>query len=177
MWSMKWLLFLVNENRGCMLWDKIFPFECKLWVYACWYVMLVFLSVTCAYLTLPLKSWLVGCLHLMVMVVDAFDSVQFRLGGEINRFQLEMTCLRAELNGSEARFVAARVQWERERDDLTYSRDEVVWQLQELLTRMSTSDTAPTDGAGTSTQGLTSSPDLDFKGWLGGDFDDTNPLD
>ena len=107
MWSMKWLLFLVNENRGCMLWDKIFPFECKLWVYACWYVMLVFLSVTCAYLTLPLKSWLVGCLHLMVMVVDAFDSVQFRLGGEINRLQLEMTCLRAELDGSEARFVAA----------------------------------------------------------------------
>ena len=43
----------------------------------------------------------------MVMVVDAFDSVQFRLGGEINRLQLEMTRLRAELDGSEARFVAA----------------------------------------------------------------------
>uniref|UniRef100_A0A2N9GJV6 Uncharacterized protein n=1 Tax=Fagus sylvatica TaxID=28930 RepID=A0A2N9GJV6_FAGSY len=88
----------------------------------------------------------------MVMVVDAFDSVQFRLGGEIDRLQLEMTRLRAELDGSEAKFVVARVQ-------------------------MSTSDTAPTDRAGTSTQDPTSSPDLDFKGWLGGDFDDTDPLD
>jgi hypothetical protein len=62
----------------------------------------------------------------MVMVVDAFDSVQFRLGGEIDRLQLEMTRLRAELDGSEAKFVVARVQWELERDDLTYSRDEAV---------------------------------------------------
>jgi hypothetical protein len=50
-----------------------------------------------------------------------------------------------------------------ERDDLTYSRDEAVRQLQEHLGRMSTSGTAPTDGAGTSTQSSTSSPESRFQ--------------
>lgn len=88
-----------------------------------------------------------------------------------------MTRLQAELDGSEAGFVTARVQWERERDDLTRSRDEVVRQLLEHLTRISTFGTTPIDGASTSTQGLTSSLYLDFRGWLGGDFDGTDPLD
>ena len=47
----------------------------------------------------------------------------------MDRLQLEVTRLRAELDGSKARFVAARVQWERERDDLTHSCDEAVQQL------------------------------------------------
>ncbi len=63
----------------------------------------------------------------------AFDNVQFRLGCEIDRLQLEVTRLRAELDGSKARFVAARVQWERERDDLTHSHDKAIRQLQEHL--------------------------------------------
>jgi hypothetical protein len=88
-----------------------------------------------------------------------------------------VTRLRAELDGSEAGFVTARVQWERERDDLTRSRDEVVRQLLEHLTKISTFGTAPIDGAGTSTQGSTSSLYLDFRGWLSGDFDGTDPLD
>ena len=107
----------------------------------------------------------------------AFDNVQFRLGGEIDRLQLEVICLGAVLDGFEARFVVARVQWERERDDLSHSHDEVVWQLQEHLARMSTLGTAPTDGTSTSTQGPTSSPELNFKGWLSGDFDGIDPLD
>uniref|UniRef100_A0A2N9FQL9 Aminotransferase-like plant mobile domain-containing protein n=1 Tax=Fagus sylvatica TaxID=28930 RepID=A0A2N9FQL9_FAGSY len=63
-----------------------------------------------------------------------------------------------------------------ERDDLTYSRDEAVRQLHEHLARMSTSSTAPIDGAGTSTQGPTSSLDIDFRGWLDGDFDGLHGL-
>uniref|UniRef100_A0A2N9GU05 Uncharacterized protein n=1 Tax=Fagus sylvatica TaxID=28930 RepID=A0A2N9GU05_FAGSY len=38
----------------------------------------------------------------------AFNSVQFRLGGEIDRLQSEVTRFRAKLDGSEARFVATR---------------------------------------------------------------------
>jgi hypothetical protein len=39
----------------------------------------------------------------------AFNSVQFRLGGEIDRLQSEVTRFQAKLDGSEARFVATRV--------------------------------------------------------------------
>ncbi|GMY06234.1 hypothetical protein FCV25MIE_01473, partial [Fagus crenata] len=74
--------------------------------------------------------------------------------------------------GFEARFVTIRVQWEHERDDLIHSRDEDVQRLQEHLSRMSTTSNTPTTGVGRSTHGSSLSPNLDYRGWLGGNFGD-----
>jgi hypothetical protein len=104
----------------------------------------------------------------------AHDSVQLRLEGEIDRLQSEVTCLQSELDESEARFITVRVRWEHERDDLICSCDEAVQRLQKHLAKMSTIGTTPIDGASTCTQGLTLSPDLDYRGWLDGDFEGPN---
>ena len=104
----------------------------------------------------------------------AHDNVQLGLEGEIDRLQSEVTHLQFELDGSEARFITVRVQWEHERDDLICSCDEAVQRLQKHLAKMSMIDTTPIDGAGTCTQGLTLSPDLDYRGWLDGDFEGPN---